>query len=251
MFLKFAYREIINWILIKAPHSRHGHRIEKDGKIAGMLLRRATRERRQALKHHFDISKQFEIIEESCIPSYAHPNPLAAWVSWSRLQQAADLYRKWARPGDILDFGSATGEIAHLLDFEGTYSFIEENEILVKALQTWLPNARRIAVDQLAMGNFAAIFALDSLEHNEDVDPLLSQLKASLREDGIMILSGPSENAMYRLGRRLAGFDGHYHFQTIWDIEARANETMELIERRLVPMGLPLFSVSAWRRRPH
>jgi SAM-dependent methyltransferase len=212
-----------------------------------MFLLRKIRERRHALRLYFDIAKQFEEIEESCIPSYAHSNPLAAWVSWLRLQQAAALYRKWAPQGDVLDFGSATGELVHLLRPNGSYWFVEENELLVKALQVWLPEARRLELEHLAPKQFAAVFALDSLEHNRKAEPLLSKLRASLSDDGVFILSGPTENAIYRFGRRLAGFQGHYHFQTVWDIEAQVGATMQLLERRLVPLGVPLFSVSAWR----
>jgi 2-polyprenyl-3-methyl-5-hydroxy-6-metoxy-1,4-benzoquinol methylase len=214
-----------------------------------MLLSRKAHERRNALKLRFDVAKQFETIEESCIPSYAHPNPLAAWVSWLRLQRAAALYHKWAPAGDILDFGSATGEIFHLLEPKGEYWFVEENELLVDALSSWVPNPHRTGVDELGSGRFAAVFALDSLEHNEGIEPLITKLQASLADEGVMILSGPTENALYQLGRRLARFDGHYHFQTIWDIEAKVAAVMELLERRLVPIGIPLFSLSVWRVR--
>lgn len=216
-----------------------------------MLLPSKILERRNALKNHFDVAKQFETIEESCIPSYAHPNPLAAWVSWLRLQQAAALYRKWAPSGDILDFGSATGEIFHLIEPKGEYWFVEENDLLVGAMRSWVPNPHRTDIDELASKRFAAIFALDSLEHNKRIESLIAKLQASLVEEGVMILSGPTENFLYRLGRRLARFDGHYHFQTIWDIEAKVSTTMELLERRLVPIGIPLFSLSAWRVRWH
>ena len=48
---------------------------------------------------------------------------------------------------------------------------------------------------------------------------------------------------------RLAGFDGHYHLQNIWDIEKRVSARMSLLERRIIPLRIPLFSVSAWRVR--
>lgn len=225
--------------------------IKRLNKRAEMFFSRRIRERRYALKHHFDITKQFQAIEESCIPSYVHSNPLASWVSWQRLQQAAALYGEWAPRGDVLDFGSSTGELAHLLQLSGDYHFIEENELLVRALKTWLPAACRTEFDRLGSKRFGAVFALDSLEHNTAIEPLVGKLLESLNQNGILILSGPTENAIYRLGRRLSGFDGHYHFQTIWDIEACVGKSMQLLERRIIPFGIPLFSVSAWRPRWH
>lgn len=40
--------------------------------------------RRSLLQTHFDVRRQFEEIEESCIPSYVHGNKAAAWVSTLR-----------------------------------------------------------------------------------------------------------------------------------------------------------------------
>jgi 2-polyprenyl-3-methyl-5-hydroxy-6-metoxy-1,4-benzoquinol methylase len=214
-----------------------------------MLFCRRIRERRNALRCRFDIAKQFEAIEESCIPSYAHANLLAAWVSWQRLQQAAALYTALAPNGDVLDFGAATGELAHLLGLDRNYWFIEENEILVDALQAWLPNARRAKTDSIESNQFSTVFALDSLEHNSDIEPIVGRLQDGLTKNGLLILSGPTENAIYKIGRRIAGFGGHYHFQTIWDIEACVAKSMQLVDRRIVPFRVPLFSVSAWRRR--
>jgi SAM-dependent methyltransferase len=212
-----------------------------------MLLPRGARDRRAALKLHFDVARQFEALEETCIPSYLHGNSLAAWVSWTRLVEAARLYKRWAPAGAVLDFGSATGEIAHLIAPSGQYYFVEQEDLVARALQKWLPDARRIDLDQVTGKQFATIFALDSLEHNHNVASLLSKLEAGLGDSGVFILSGPTENLLYRIGRRLAGFSGHYHHQTVWDIETHVHTRMSLLQRKLVPMGIPLFSVSAWR----
>ncbi len=212
-----------------------------------LLLPRSVRGRRAALKLHFDVARQFEELEETCIPSYLHGNSLAAWVSWTRLVEAARLYKRWAPAGAVLDFGSATGEIAHLIASSGQYYFVEQEDLVAQALQEWLPDARRIDLDQVTDKQFATVFALDSLEHNHDIAPLVSRLEAALGDSGVFILSGPTENLLYRIGRRLAGFSGHYHHQTVWDIETHVRARMALLQRKLIPMGIPLFSVSAWR----
>lgn len=215
-----------------------------------MLFSDTIKSRRAALQQQFDVAKEFETIEESCVPSYVHRNVFAAWAAWSRLSAAARLYRRHAPPGPILDFGSATGELRQVLDARGDYHFVEENEVLVEALARNIPQARRETLESLGEGRFAAIFALDSLEHNEDIAPILAAFARALQPGGVFILSGPTENVLYRLGRKLAGFDGHYHVQTIYDIERQVAGGFRRTARTLAPLGVPLFSVSAWTVAP-
>ena len=216
-----------------------------------MLFSNTVKSRRAALRGQFDVRREFETLEESCVPSYVHANPLAAWTAWSRLTAAARLYERLAPDGPVLDFGSATGELRQVLaPVRGDYHFVEQNEVLVAALQRNIPAARRVTAGDLGANRFAAVFALDSLEHNDDIGPILEAIARSLRPDGLFILSGPTENALYRLGRRLSGFDGHYHVQTIYDIERQAQARFERSARSLQPAGLPLFALSAWRVRP-
>ena len=211
-----------------------------------MLFSNTVKSRRAALRTQFDVRREFETLEESCVPSYVHRNPLAAWTA------AARLYARFAPAGPVLDFGSATGELRQVLEpIRGDYHFVEQNEVLVGALKKIIPDARREDGADLGEGRFAAVFALDSLEHNEEIGPILETIARSLRPDGVFILSGPTENALYRLGRRLAGFDGHYHVQTIYDIERQAQACFRREARSLQPAGIPLFALSAWRaKRP-
>lgn len=192
------------------------------------------------------MAPQFEELEEGCIPSYTHRNLGAAWVAWQRLLTAAVMYEDWAPDGDILDFGSATGEIRHLVKARGAYWFVERSDILALALQETFLDAKRIDLDKHQERQFAAVFALDSLEHNKNVPEILDKLIRIMRADGVLILSGPTENVIYKIGRYFAGFHGHYHHHTIFDIEKHVSRRMVLIRRRLVPLGIPLFALSAW-----
>ena len=203
--------------------------------------------RRAALKRQFDVAESFKALEESCIPSYLHPNPAAAAVAWWRLAVAAQLYRRHAPAGPILDFGAASGELYHMLETSEDYSFIESNRVLARSLKTMAPRANEETLVSLPERAYAAVFALDALEHNEDVGPLLDRLVSSIRCRGVLIISGPTENALYRLGRRIAGFGGGYHKTTISKIEQLAATRLTLVQRRSVPFGLPLFSLSVWR----
>jgi hypothetical protein len=73
------------------------------------------RTRRAALRRRFDVARQMQALEETCIPSYLHPNVAAEAVALGRLFAAARLYRKHAPSGPVLDFGAGSGELAHVL----------------------------------------------------------------------------------------------------------------------------------------
>ena len=203
--------------------------------------------RRAILRARFDIVRSFAALEESCIPSYAHRNPLVSMVAWQRLFAVARLWRRYARTGSTLDFGAGTGEVCHLIDLDGPYHFVETDETLSEALLEFVPKARRVGLENIAGGMFGCIFALDSLEHNEDVAVIIERLISAMLPDGVFIVSGPTENALYRLGRSIAGFQGHYHKTTIHNIETVLVGRLKLLDLRSVPFGLPLFRVSAWR----
>ncbi|MBR9970428.1 class I SAM-dependent methyltransferase [Magnetospirillum sulfuroxidans] len=208
------------------------------------------RHRRKVLRQHFDVVRQFEELEESCVPSYVHGNGAAAAISWWRLAAAARLYQKHAPGCAMLDFGAGTGEIHHLMHPKPVvYDFIEGNAILAGALTAFIPAAKIKILEEMEAGSYDAILALDSLEHNNDVAGLTASLFAALKPGGLFILSGPTENWLYRLGRRLAGFSGHYHTTTIADIEGHFRRHARLVDLASVPMpGLTLFRVSAWRK---
>jgi SAM-dependent methyltransferase len=213
------------------------------------------RRRRGELARRLRPASNLEALEESCVPSYCHPNPMAAGIAWWRLLVVAALCRRRPGLGPVLDFGAGTGEIAHLLGVvEGgpaarPYHFVETDENLAAALREWNPSARREQLDRLPRGRFAIVLALDSLEHNDDVTDMVRRLAESLDDDGVLILSGPTESAWYRLGRRIAGFSGHYHKQTVYDVEAAAASVLELARVVKVPRLFTLFRISVWRVR--
>ena len=212
-----------------------------------LIFGNAIAERRSALRAHFDVKRQFEEIEESCVPSYVHANKAAAWVAWRRNKVAAKLYDQYAPAGPILDFGAATGEVAQLIRKRGPYHIIEQDDLLAAACAKW-QEIHRTTLEKAQPGAFAAMFALDSLEHNENIPVLVAQLMLLLRPDGVFILSGPTETGLYKLGRRLAGFSGHYHHSNIFDIEEIVSKHCRMLEARRVPLLPALFRVTAWQR---
>ena len=205
--------------------------------------------RRAVLRSAIDVTGHFDHWKETCVPSYCHKNFAAAYVSWLRLFKVAEIakqcvpnYRK------VVDFGSSVGELGHLLSDDATYHFIEQDEAAAGFLMDQHPDAVRETLDGAPKGQFDIVFAIDSLEHNENFKELLVRLFALLTPGGVLILSGPTENSLYKFGRKLAGFSGDYHVTTIFEIEGAAGASSNCVARTTVPFGAPLFMVSAWQK---
>ena len=183
--------------------------------------------RQKLLRETIAYDKDFEFWEETCVPSYCHPNPLAAYISWQRLFAAADLAGNVGSSAErALDFGSSIGEFGHMLPATVQYDFIEENDTAADFLLQQLPRSKQTTLETAPAGAYDRVFAINSLEHNTNYPELLATLVSKLAPDGVLILSGPTENFFYRLGRKIAGFEGHYHETNIHAIEAVAAKTL-------------------------
>ena len=193
-------------------------------------------------------SKLYSDLSESCIPSYCHLNLMASLVSWTRLFKARNLFQKYSTGSIVLDFGAGSGELGRLLPTCDQYAFLEENVELAKFIKSTIPSSHREYIFSLKKEKYDAIFCLDSLEHNSNFSEIIDQLLTSLKPNGILIVSGPTENLLYKLGRRIAGFTGDYHQTNIFTIENYLRTRLNSIRRFYVPFRLPLFSISIWKK---
>jgi len=209
------------------------------------------RTRRSDLKNEIDLARTFEEWEETCVPSYCHKNWLAAYVSWKRLFKSVKLANQCRpNPTRVLDFGSSVGELGHLLKpLCANYEYVEQDEAASKYLSSRLPHATRTALEEAEDGSYDWIFAIDSLEHNDNFEELVEILSNKLTENGIFILSGPTENKLYKLGRRIAGFSGDYHKTNIYDIEDACRNYYRQVKGCEIMPGMPLFSVTVWEKK--
>ncbi len=168
-----------------------------------------------------------KIQSEMAIPSYLAGNSVSRWVAWKKIEHTLRMC------GDsenlhIMDYGCGTGILlgplsghcARLygvdveLDFaSATCTRISsENVILLEpdAVQSGIP-------DQ----SLDIIIAANVLEHMTSIDPCIDGFSIKLKKGGILIVCGPTENALYRTGRfllRISGcwqFTGDYHVSQI------------------------------------
>lgn len=200
--------------------------------------------RRKAL-NEFKILNSFNM-NETCVLSYMHRNIMAAFVAWKRLFVAERLINKYSQGPKLLDFGAGSGELGFVLGGSMNYSFIEKLKDLTSYVESNVRFSSCKNLESLKEDEFDIISCLDSLEHNISYEAIIDQLIFSLKKTGFLIVSGPTENFIYRLGRKISGFKGDYHVTNIYEIEACLTQKMVPVKKSFVPFGLPLFSISVW-----
>src|SRR5690606_1409986 len=160
---------------------------------------------------------------------------------------------------DVLDFGCGTGLFSYHLASKGHRVLALDLDLTpVKMLESQIEYPEKI---EFAEGDFLAfdfgdrrfdfISALDVLEHIplDELPKYLEKFAALLKPNGAMVVSGPTENFLYKLGRRLAGgdFTGAYHETTIAKIKKVFENGFSLHTIRRLIWPLTLFEVFAAR----
>lgn len=189
------------------------------------------------------------ILDETCVLSYLHTNLFAAFVAWHRLFFVREIIKRVPKSDSLLDFGAGSGEMGLLLSDLSNYCFIEDIDELSNYIICTNPRAKRLDLQSLKDQEFGMILCLDSLEHNYDYESLVLNLTKSLKKDGILIISGPTENILYKLGRRISGFKGDYHYTNVFAIEQFLERNLEMVNKYFTPFGLPLFSITVWKNK--
>lgn len=189
--------------------------------------------------------------DEMAIPSYLHPNPLMRWMAWRRVEVVAKRLEKLgeSKHGEatIVDFGCGTGVLfeealrwAHRLI--GVDVVLDSARLLAAEhdLDVDLKTPEQ-AREEIAPGTVDVIIAAEVLEHVDPLGESLELFKAWLAPDGVLLVSLPTENLLYRMGRRMAGFEGHYHHDDARSIDSSIRDAgFSRRSRSYIPLPGPL-----------
>lgn len=188
------------------------------------------------------------------IPSYLHRNPAMRWMAWRRLDVVAEFLRDSCKTVNgsagltIVDFGCGTGvlfeEASKLADrVYGIDIVLKPAQLLI---DNWQLNKVSLldpdeARSRLSPKSIDTIIAAEVLEHIEPLDETLKFFRDRMKSNGRLIVSLPTESTLYRLGRRLAGFEGHYHQSNAASIHQDILEAgFESVRRQKIPAPGPL-----------
>jgi 2-polyprenyl-3-methyl-5-hydroxy-6-metoxy-1,4-benzoquinol methylase len=193
-------------------------------------------------------------LDEAGFPAYSHPNPIINWLFWQRLRTAMNHIGRSAPYDAILDFGCGSGVMLPFLAQQGKHVTAFDIDVLpLERVKRHIPLAANVTVldgnqsplAQLPRGSFDLVNALDVLEHVDDLPGTLAQLMNLLKPGGRLVVSGPTENILYRIGRKLAGpeYSGAYHERGTAEIKRELGRLAPIEHIATLYHPLPLFEV--------
>lgn len=195
-------------------------------------------------------------LDEAGFPAYSHRNPLINWLFWQRLRKVMDHIEADAPYECTLDFGCGSGVMLPFLCKLSTRVTALDIDLLpferVRRQRAFPANlqvhdAREVSLKELPKASFDLIVATDVLEHVEDLSGTLADMQNLLKPGGQVIISGPTENFLYKLGRKLAGpeYSGDYHERGILEVRKLLAEQMRVTPIATLYWPVPLFEVFA------
>jgi SAM-dependent methyltransferase len=158
---------------------------------------------------------------------YTHRNRLVGELFWRSHDRMLALSQSSKR-GRVLDFGGGNGVLMRELSkrFDEVVCIDLSADIAREVVRLYkLPNVQVMADDIFKLGlpdgHFDMVIAAQVLEHILELERLAGEMKRLLAPGGELLVSAPSENRFYGLGRRLVGYtkpwDHHYNGEFIID----------------------------------
>jgi 2-polyprenyl-3-methyl-5-hydroxy-6-metoxy-1,4-benzoquinol methylase len=193
-------------------------------------------------------------LAESGFPAYSHPNRLINWLFWQRLHIAINFIEKHGPYEEVLDFGCGSGVMLPFLAQHSQHvTGMDIDLVPLEHVKKYISLAENIRIldanetslSQLTPSSFDLISALDVLEHVEDLSRTVSELLTLLKPGGHLIVSGPTENVLYQIGRKLAGaeFSGDYHERGTPEIKRELARLAPVRQIATLYWPVPLFEM--------
>jgi predicted TPR repeat methyltransferase len=193
--------------------------------------------------------------DEMAIPSYLHTNPLIRWLMWRRYETIAGFLGD-TNGQTALEFGCGMGLFLPELDrrFDRVFAIDLFPDYAVSLSTRRGLDTKFVAeLDEIPDAAIDVIVAADVLEHLEELPAYLSKFYVKLNTGGRLIVSGPTERVIYKLGRVVAGFGdkGDYHHtnidRLIADITAAGFNILRTV-RLPFPIPPTLFKICEFRK---
>lgn len=175
---------------------------------------------------------------------YTHKNCLVRWIFLKRLNTMLKLIENYKNAERVLDFGAGSGIFMPSLSkyFKEVYVFdINVATLEYVKMKYNLENVTISISDSNKLpykdSFFDIIFAADTLEHFKDSRDIQKELRRILKNEGCLIISGPTENFVYILCRKIfykykKPLD---HYTDIKNVMERTKELFKINKVKILP----------------
>ena len=193
-------------------------------------------------------------LDEAAFPAYSHRNPVINWLFWQRLRKVMEHIQHPIPYERVLDFGCGSGVmLPYLSQISSQVTAMDVDLLPLERVQKHIPLAANVevkdaaknSITDLSANSYDLIIALDVLEHVKDLPRTLNELIALLKQGGRLIVSGPTENILYRIGRKVAGpeYSGAYHERGIAEIKSELIHLTQIEHIATLYWPVPLFEI--------
>ena len=205
------------------------------------------------------IQKSKGKVECGCWKPYT--SKIVGSLYWNRFREVFD-YLKLRRWDVILEVGCGYGfflpslcQIADKVigsDIEELFDFVEKTTL--RDIQRTCNNLELRKADVRNLSHWIAekcdvIVAISVLEHVDDLDKALIEISKCLRPGGLLACVLPSENRLYKLGRKLLGYSGDYHENYEYELlHASLCRHFTEIEQWNSPFYIPIYHIGIYQR---
>lgn len=192
--------------------------------------------------------------DEQGLPAYTNPNPLMRWLTWKRVNIILNAIEQRGEMKNVLDFGCGYGVfLPYLIEHaERTTAFdlIIEKVKIAGEREGWQKIEYVSDFSQIASRkeHYDLILAIEVMEHVKDLDGTINTFADILAPGGHLLVSGPTENFLYKLGRKLAGYSGEYHVRNIYHIRAALEKRFKVKKVATLLPFLPFYEVYSCKK---
>ncbi|MBC8334438.1 MAG: class I SAM-dependent methyltransferase [Anaerolineales bacterium] len=195
-----------------------------------------------------------ENLDEAAFPAYSNPNLLMSFLFWERLYRVIQYVEKRGNLNAALDFGCGSGVMLPFLSQHATKVIAVDIDLEpLRRLEKYIAFDKKVqfleSFTDIPRQSLDLIIALDVLEHVDDLEKVLAQLSSLLTPSGEIIISGPTESILYKLGRFIAGptYSGDYHVRNIYDIQDITDKYLNVRKLATLFYPIPLFLIFTGR----
>jgi 2-polyprenyl-3-methyl-5-hydroxy-6-metoxy-1,4-benzoquinol methylase len=188
---------------------------------------------RQVLERSYAEAEKYldsETLSEMALPSYLEGTVLSRWFAWRKLKHILHSCGH-PRNAHILDYGCGSGVLFETLFPHCERLYASDMELGMARITSGLLGLNEIIflhpediVETIPNKTIDIVIAANVLEHVSSLSDCLGIFADKLKTDGFLIVSGPTENRIYRLGRAYLKrmgylkFTGGYHARNIHQI---------------------------------